>query len=108
MANVKHNIILGMDARQFRSEMDKMQGSISKLQSNFLKMASVASSIYATAEIIRYAGEVEKLGKEVVNVTNAFSRLKNSDALLNDIRTATKGSGNRSGSNEAGHKVSKL
>lgn len=79
MANVKHNIILGLDARQFKSSIDKASASLNRMQAVF-------ATVIAGQGVIAFA----KLGAEVNNVTNAFNRLGDA-GLLSDLRAATKG-----------------
>jgi archaellum component FlaC len=90
MANVKHNIILGMDAREFRKEIDNVQRNIRGVQQQFMKLTSVVVGFGATLEGLRMAGEFEKLGVEVSNVRNAFYSLNN-PTLLDELRNSTRG-----------------
>ena len=79
MATVKHNIILGLDARQFQSSMDKAGKAIARVQKAFAVIAGA-----------RMAMDFANLAYETQNVTNAFNRL-NDAGLLAELRGATKG-----------------
>lgn len=79
MANYKHNIILGLDTRQFKSSLDKATASLNRMQTVF-------ATVIAGQGVLAFA----KLGAQVGNVTKAFDNLGD-PAMINDLRAATKG-----------------
>lgn len=79
MAQAKHNIILGLDAREFRSQLSGIQSSLSRMQGIF-------AAVIAGQGVLAFS----KLGAQVNNVRNAFDKLGD-PGLIADLRGATKG-----------------
>lgn len=86
MAKKEHKIILGLDARKFQSQMQKVQGEFKGLKSAVKGFAAVWGAQIAGDFVM----DMAKLGTEVSNVSNAFDRLDN-PALLSNLKTATQG-----------------
>ena len=86
MAKKEHKIILGLDARQFQSQMQKVQGSFGKLNKAIKAFGIVSGAIMGARAI----HNMEKLGNEVNNVTKAFKGL-DQPGLLDDLRASTQG-----------------
>lgn len=86
MAKKEHKIILGLDARKFQSQMQKVQGEFKGLKSAVKGFATLWGAQIAGSFVM----DMGKLGAEVVNVSEAFERM-NKPALLNNLKTATGG-----------------
>ena len=86
MAKKEHKIILGLDARKFQSQMQKVQGEFKGLKSAVTGFAALWGAQIAGDFVM----DMAKLGTEAVNVSKAFDRLDN-PALLSNLKTATQG-----------------
>ena len=86
MAKKEHKIILGLDARKFRSQMDNVQQSFKGLNTAVKGFATLWGAQIAGQAIF----DMGKLGAEVVNVSAAFERLDN-PTLLDNLKKSTDG-----------------
>jgi hypothetical protein len=81
----------GKKIEQFsRKGKSDIQGMFSAYDNLYTKMATLGGAI-VFKEALEGVINLGKLGGEVENVTNAFQRIEGSSALMNQLKTATKG-----------------
>jgi len=74
-----------------RGETQKMQGSFTKLNKTLGTLGLAISGAFAVQQIISFSKEAVKLAAQAEGIEKAFSKLRNSERLLQDLKKATRG-----------------
>lgn len=81
---------IGADLKQFRSAMGNIDHSLKRLSGGFGALGGVIGASFAVDAIRQFVTESVELAAQAEGVKRAFDRINN-PALLDELRTATKG-----------------
>jgi hypothetical protein len=81
---------IGADLKQFRSAMGNIDHSLRKLSGGFGALGGVIGASFAVDAVKQFVSESVQLAAQAEGVKAAFDRL-NDPGLLDDLRSATKG-----------------
>lgn len=82
---------IGADISELRTEMGKAQGLVQQFGNSVQSMAGTLGVAFGVQQIGSFALELTKLAGQVDGVKQAFDKLQGSAQVLNDLKSATKG-----------------
>jgi hypothetical protein len=83
-------IILGVDTREFRRGIEKVDGSVKKLSGGMRNLGRYIGAAFVVDQLARFTKEAVRLGMEMEGVEQAFRQMATPE-LLDQLRTAVKG-----------------
>ena len=92
MANYKHNIILGLDNRQFRTGIENAARGIQHATSKIRMLSNTIATAFAVTQVRQIAGVVDEmvnLAGKADGVQQAFDRIA-APGLMRELEEATK------------------
>lgn len=82
-------VLITANSAQFTKELSKTNASIQNFVGGIKSLAGTVGIAFGVREVINFGFEISKLAGEAEGVRNAFIRLRNSSAILEQMKVAT-------------------
>jgi hypothetical protein len=85
------SVRISANMAELTKSLNKASGDLRKFNGDINKIAGAIGLGFGTQQIAQFTAEIVQLSGKAEGVAGAFNKLPNSIGLLNDLRTATKG-----------------